>query len=113
VIVVRIIERAGAPGGVELSILSTVLVFAGIPAAVIVIVSALVVGGSETTRRHRRYRPGRPYDFQPIWLLAAPEHVGPPAGAGTAQPAIEAGVIEDSSGARVLAGSTGGASDRW
>ena len=93
-----------------MSILSTVLVFVGIPAAVIVVVAALVVGGSETTRRHRRYRPGRSYDFQPIWLLASPEQVGPER---PAQPAIESGVIEDSSGARVLTGSTGGASDRW
>jgi hypothetical protein len=105
-------------GALRLSILSTVLVFVGIPAAVIVVVSALVVGGNETTRRHRRYRPGRPYDFQPIWLLAAPEQVGPaladrPAVERGAHAAIEPGVIEDSSGARVLAGSTGGASDRW
>jgi hypothetical protein len=100
-------------GALRLSILSTVLVFVGIPAAVIVVVAALVVGGSETTRRHRRYRPGRSYDFQPIWLLAAPEQVGPALADRPAQPAIESGVIEDSSGARVLAGSTGGASDRW
>ena len=90
----------------------------GIPAAVIVVVSALVVGGSEQTRWHRRYRPGRPYDFQPIWLLASPEQVGPalaerPAIEHDAQPAIGPGVIEDSSGARVPIGSTGGASDRW
>jgi hypothetical protein len=95
-----------------LSISSTVLVFVVIPAAVILVVASLVFAGSDRTRRTRRYRPGRPYDFQPIWFLAAPEQVSV-AGDGHARPAIEAPVLEDSSGARVLPGPTGGASDSW
>ena len=53
-----------------------------------------------------------------MWFLASPEQVGP-AFTGHAvdqhphRPQIEAGVIEDSSGAPVLPGPTGGASDRW
>ena len=96
-----------------------------IPAAVILVVAALVLSGSDRTRRSRRYRPGRPYDFQPIWFLASPEQVNTapaqvntaPAGAalGVAhgRKAIEGPVLEDVSGARVLPGPTGGASDSW
>jgi hypothetical protein len=99
-----------------LSISSTVLVFVGIPAAVIAVVAALVSAGSDRTRRTRRYRPGRPYDFQPIWFLASPERVSGGAAALTGahgREAIEGPVLEDSTGARVLPGSTGGASDSW
>lgn len=98
----------------RLSISSTVLIFAIIPAAVVLLVAALVFAGSDRGRRTRRYRPGRPYDFQPTWFLAAPEQVGPLAGAdGGHARAIEAGVLEDASGVRVLPGPTGGASDSW
>jgi hypothetical protein len=100
-----------------LSITSTVLVFAVIPAAVIGLVATLVLAGSDRTRRTtRRYRPGRPFDFQPIWFLASPEQVsgGPAAlNGGHGHPAVEGPVLEDSTGARVLPGSTGGASDSW
>jgi hypothetical protein len=99
-------------------VLNTFLVYAVIPLGIVLVVAALALAGGDRTRRTRRYRPGRPYDFQPIWFLSSPEQVGPafssPAiGRRASQPAIEAGVIEDSSGARVLPGSTGGASDRW
>jgi hypothetical protein len=95
-----------------LSILSTVLMFVFLPAAFMLAVAALTLAGG-SGRRTRRYRPGRPYDFAPIWFLARPEQVGPAVTGGSrAQaPAIESGVVE--SGARVPAGATGGASDRW
>jgi hypothetical protein len=100
-------------GALKLSILSTVLVFVIIPVAVILLVGALVLAGSDRTRRTRRYRPGRPYDFQPIWFLAAPERVSTVAAGPHARLAIGGQVLEDSSGAQVLPGSTGGASDSW
>jgi hypothetical protein len=102
-----------------LSVLNTFLVYAVIPLAIILIISSLALAGSDRTRRSRRYRPGRPYDFQPVWFLASPERVGPGYGGpaieqgAQRQPQLEAGVIEDSSGARVLPGPVGGASDRW
>lgn len=98
-----------------MSILSTVLVFVIIPAGVIILVASLVLAGSDRTRRTRRYRPGRPYDFQPIWFLASPERVGAAAGSAGhhAHPALEGPVLEDSTGARVVPGPTGGASDSW
>ena len=100
----------------RLSIASTVLVYVVIPVGVIVLVASVVLSGSDRSRRARRYRPGRPYDFQPIWFLASPERVlsGQPALTGHASaPALEPGVIEDSSGARVRPGPVGGASDSW
>ena len=100
-----------------MSVLNTVLVFVIIPAAVIAVVVGLSRAGSDSHQRSRRYRPGRPYDFAPIWFLASPEQVhGAVGGAGpaAAKPAaIEAGIIEDSSGTPVRPGPTGGASDRW
>ena len=100
-----------------MSVLSTVLVFAVIPLAVIGVVAALVLSSSARRQVSRRYRPGRPYDFQPIWFLAAPETVSAPAGTpavgATQHPALASSVVEDSAGERVLPGRVGGASDRW
>jgi hypothetical protein len=87
------------------------LVFVIIPAAIILLVAALVLAGSDHTKRTRRYRPGRPYDFQPIWFLASPEQVT--GGADGHRKAIEAPVLEDATGHRVLPGPVGGASDSW
>ncbi|MFF5290867.1 hypothetical protein ACFY35_15595 [Paractinoplanes globisporus] len=102
-------------GALRLSISNTVLVFLVIPAAIILVVASLVFAGSDRTRRTKRYRPGRPYDFQPIWFLASPEQVhGTAVGAGDHHArAIEAPVLEDSTGHRVLPGPVGGASDSW
>jgi hypothetical protein len=104
-------------GALRLSISSTVLVFLVIPLGLIVVVAALVLAGSDRTRRTPRYRPGRPYEFQPIWFLASPERVsGASAGAiagHQGRPAIEGRVLEDSTGRHVPPGSTGGASDSW
>jgi hypothetical protein len=101
-----------------LSVLNTVLVFVAIPLVLVVVIAALVRAGSDSGRPSRRYRPGRPYDFAPMWFLAAPERVssglGDPASEQTAKtPAIESGIIEDSAGNPVRPGPTGGASDRW
>jgi hypothetical protein len=108
-------SAGGRLGALRLSIASTVLVFLVIPVGVIVLVAAIVASGSHRTRRARRYRPGRPYDFQPIWFLAAPERVTtqPALTAHGPAPALEGPYLEDSSGARVRPGSVGGASDSW
>ena len=100
----------------KLSVLSTVLVFVVIPLVLILGVSALARAGSDSRRPSRRYRPGRPYDFAPMWFLAAPERVRPALGRSASDqttPAIESGIIEDSSGNPVRPGPAGGASDRW
>ena len=101
-----------------MSVVSTTLIYVIIPIVIVAIIASLSVAGSDSNRQSRRYRPGRPYDFQPIWYLAAPEQVGPALGGPTAEkraqpPEIESGIIEDSSGAPVRPGPTGGASDSW
>ena len=94
--------------------MSTVLIFVVIPVVAILVIAALARSGSDRNRPNRRYRPGRPYDFAPIWFLAAPERVTQVGGPEpAAQPAIESGIIEDSAGNPVRPGPTGGASDRW
>lgn len=103
-------------GALRLSISSTILIFVIVPAAAVALIVALSMAGS-SRRRARRYRPGRPYDFTPIWYLASPAQVSPPAiegpgsGGRSQAPAITSGAVETSG--RVRAGATGGASDRW
>ncbi len=98
-------------GALRLSVTSTVLVFVVLPAAITLIVAALVVGGSKTGPRARRYRPGRPYDFTPIWFVSSPANVAGADGKPQHGMAIESGVV--TTGGRVPQGATGGASDRW
>src|SRR5437879_2068250 len=59
-------------GALSLSITQTVLVFVGVPAVVMAAVYGLVYG-STARRSSKRYRPGRPFTFAPVWFLAAPD----------------------------------------
>jgi len=95
------------------SILETVLIFAGIPAAVIVAIYGIVYAGS--ARHGRRYRPGRPFEFRPVWFLSAPEQLVDPAPDRVAVAAVSTPAALPAS-ARAIAGqhgATGGASDNW
>jgi hypothetical protein len=97
-----------------LSIFSTILIYAIIPLGIIVVIAALVAAGNTRNRPARRYRPGRPYDFKPIWFLASPAQVSPAfGGKSSTAPELPAGVLEDADGVQVRPGPTGGASDRW
>ncbi len=66
-----------------MSILETVMVYVGIPAAVFAVVAGLVYMSS--ARPSRRYRPGRPYEFTPVWFVSNPSGV-----VGDGRAAIEA-----------------------
>lgn len=55
-----------------MSIVETTLIFVGIPAAAIVLVAAAVYGRAAV--RTPRYRPGSPWQFDPVWYLPHPEH---------------------------------------
>jgi hypothetical protein len=102
-------------------VLNTFLVYAVLPLALVLAISALAMVGSDRGQRRRRYRPGRPYEFQPVWFLASPQLGGansaddttPALGRGESRPQLTSAVLEDSSGRPVLPGPTGGASDRW
>jgi hypothetical protein len=106
---------------VRLSIIETLVVFAGIPLAVVAVITGLIYAGGARSN-DRRYRPGRPFDFTPVWFLSAPDHQSPNS---HALPAAEqrALITHGAGGAaaegRPIAGAegrpstTGGASDRW
>ena len=103
-----------------MSITETVLIFAGIPAAVILVVYAAVY--STTARRgDKRYRPGRPFRFAPVWFVSQ-SGVSAPAGSAAALPSGHAPTALPS-GTKVAGkpaqsptaqhGDVGGASDSW
>ncbi len=103
----------------SLSITQTVLVFVGIPAAVIAAVYAAVYGTS-ARRSSKRYRPGRPFHFTPVWFLAAPEQVTGSAGGSAGEltggghhAELPAGAAAEEPVAAATHGETGGASDSW
>ena len=97
-----------------MSITETVLVFVGIPAAVVAAVYILVFA-TVGRRGSKRYRPGRPYTFAPVWFLASEDGSHRPAlGAGTGRPAIPGPVLAQAADAAAAThGVTGGASDSW
>lgn len=95
-----------------------VLVFVGIPVGVFLLLAAAVYGAG--SRHSRRYRPGRPFEFAPVWFLASPERIltvddaPEPAAPGTAMlPAGEAGALATAGGTSSVHGVKGGASGSW
>ncbi|MEV4493948.1 hypothetical protein AB0K04_28025 [Micromonospora coxensis] len=99
-----------------MSVTETALIFAGIPAAVVLVIAGLVFAGSRRGGGAKRYRPGRPFDFTPVWFLGRPEQLADSAGtalaAGAQAPALSSRKQEQA-GVEAPAGGTGGASDRW
>ncbi|MFC5926023.1 hypothetical protein [Micromonospora vulcania] len=98
------------------------LVFVGIPAAAVLVIAGLSYAGSRGSAGAghgggtKRYRPGRPFDFTPVWFLGRPEQLADSAGtaltAGAQAPALTSHKLEQAS-VEAPAGGTGGASDRW
>jgi hypothetical protein len=62
------------------NVAETILVFVGIPLAVVVVLALLIFLPGGRTRR--RYKPGQPWDHAPVWYEPHPEH-GPAAAHGT------------------------------
>lgn len=52
-----------------MTVVQTTAVFAGIPASVILVIALLTYVPS-TRNSKRRYRPGMPWEFHPVWYLA-------------------------------------------
>ena len=57
-----------------MSIWQTVLVFVGIPAAIVALV-VFGVYGKSMLRQPNRYRPGRPWNFAPEWFVPHPDAI--------------------------------------
>ncbi|TWJ14943.1 hypothetical protein LX16_0637 [Stackebrandtia albiflava] len=96
-----------------MTVLETLLIFVGAPLAVIAVITGLVYGTSGG--RNKRYRPGRDYEFAPVWFLARPGDVSI-AGAAEYVAASEAGEgpkALESSASAPRAGVKGGASGNW
>lgn len=86
-----------------MTVVETVLVFAGIPLGALLLISAAVLGPGAA--RAPRYRPGGKWEYRPVWYLPHPEHEGP---------------VSTMTGVRALAGTvaepvtaSGGASGEW
>lgn len=80
------------------------LILIGIALGFALVIAAFVFAGG--ARRGKRYRPGRPFTFMPVWFLSAPEEQSR---AGIARALRAATLGGRAAGPR----ETGGASDRW
>ncbi|MEH1130568.1 hypothetical protein V6V89_39775 [Micromonospora sp. CPCC 206061] len=88
------------------------LVFVVIPAAIVLVIAGLALLGGG--RGGKRYRPGRSFDFAPVWFLSAPEQLaGTPAASLHELPAGAERKELTSTQTVTTKGATGGASDRW
>lgn len=99
-----------------MTVWQVLLVFAGIPLGVFLLLAAAVYGAA--SRHSRRYRPGRPFEFTPVWFLAAPERIIGPAdlpaeltGAGMLPAGSSGELAERPTGS--VHGVKGGASGSW
>ncbi len=100
-----------------MSVTDTLLVYLGIPAAAVLVIAGLAaIGGRRGGGGDKRYRPGRPFHFTPVWFLGRPEQLADSAGtalaAGAQAPALTSRK-QQQAGREAPAGGTGGASDRW
>jgi hypothetical protein len=91
--------------------LKSVAIPLAIALAVVAVVYAAVYAGS--ARRAKRYRPGRPFEFTPVWFLAAPEKAAPALTGRDAHALTGAPAAAEASTTPAVHGETGGASDRW
>lgn len=95
-----------------MTVLETVLILVGVPLAAIIVITALVFGTSSA--RSKRYRPGRDYDFAPVWFLARPENVTVAGAADYVERLdTEGPKAIESSESSPRAGIKGGASGNW
>lgn len=103
-----------------MSVSETVLYFVVTPLAIVLVITALVMLTSHGAPGGggKRYRPGRPFEFTPVWFVSSADQLTDTEQAsrkaltgGATAPAIRAG--SETEGTRTRAGATGGASDRW
>jgi hypothetical protein len=85
-----------------MTIVQTVLVFIGIPAAIIALITFGVYGRS-LLHQPNRYRPGQPWPYEAAWFVPHPDAVVRP---DESRPQLESGT-----GTRTTA--VGGASGEW
>lgn len=96
--------------------LQEALILIGVPVGVTVLVYALVY--MRSPRKQQSYRPGRPYNYPPVWFVARPEGVSVAAaaelGASENHAQIESGKgVEKPTKDTVSPGPKGGAHGNW
>jgi hypothetical protein len=93
------------------SIPETLLIFVGAPAAIYGVIALAVVGPGQM-RAPARYRPGRPWPYEPAWFVPHPDNEAAPAGGHVAE-LTGAGAAELEAAAAHPAVAVGGASGEW
>ena len=88
-----------------MTVVETILVFAGIPLAIIAVLAALTLRPAKGQKR-LRYKPGQPWEHAPVWYEPHPEHA-PATGHGDGHAAIAAAPRA------VSGGPLGGARGTW
>jgi hypothetical protein len=85
------------------NVAETLLVYFGIPLAIVLVMAALIFipGG----KRRPRYRPGQPWEHEAIWYEPHPEQA-PPAGHGDGHGAGHGAAALPSAERTAIAGST-------
>ncbi|MDR7322116.1 MULTISPECIES: aa3-type cytochrome oxidase subunit CtaJ [Catenuloplanes] len=86
--------------------LEVALVFVVAPLAVVGVLAALTLPGGDRRTKEKRYRPGRPFEFTPVWFLSSPGQLAGRLALTSSDPAGDAAAGNPH-------GPTGGASDRW
>jgi hypothetical protein len=93
-----------------MNIVQTALVFVGTPLGIALVIASAVYG--PTIMRPNRYRPGRPWTYEPVWYVGNPRHV--PARPTLAPGATRAQALTASTMADVEQNtSVGGANGEW
>jgi hypothetical protein len=86
-----------------MNVVQTLLVFVGIPLAVVLAFAAAIYGRSQI-HQPNRYRPGRPWSYPSVWYVPHPEAI-------SATRASELPAIEGAAPAPLRP--AGGASGEW
>ncbi len=118
----------GAPGRLSpVTVVETLLVYLGAPLAV-VLFFVVVTQVPGARNRRRRWKPGQPWDHEPVWYVPRPEHPeaqehgdahldghGRPAltGATSARLALGPGAVDPDLPTPTPGGPLGGARGTW
>jgi hypothetical protein len=94
-----------------MSIVETVLVFAGIPAAAFAVFAAVILGPGAV--RAPRYRPGGPWEYKAVWYLPHPAHAGPVSELQSRSAVEAAARLAITGSVASPAEASGGASGEW
>ncbi len=85
-----------------MTVAETVLVFAGVPLAIVLALALLTIGPGVRNRRPR-YKPGQPWNHDPIWYEPHPDGTAHGGGHGDETTAIGSSVYGERHGADAAA----------